>query len=133
MTATELLPPTQQLPPGAAARWMRACVSEAEALQDFDAELLPTTNDPAANARAEKLRAAWTRWADEAETLLERIDDDPSLDSHDRQKLAGMIRLARGLVRRDPAELRGRQERMAAGNYVTREEARRELGLPRRR
>ena len=133
MTATDLLPPTQQLRPGAAARWVRACVAEAEALQDFDADLLPVDDSPAAESRAAQLRAAWTRWADEAETLLNRVGDDPSLAPFDRQKLGAMVRLTRALVRQDPAELRRRQQRVESGDFVTREEARRELGLPHRR
>ena len=133
MTATDLLPPTQQLAPGAAARWVLACVSEAEALQDFDADLLPTDDTPASAARAAELRVAWSRWADEAETLLSRVGDDESLAPLERRKLEAMIRIARSLVAQDPAELRRRESRLDDGGAVTREEARRELGLPHRR
>ena len=133
MSAIDLLPPTQQLRPGAASRWVRASMAEAEALQDFDADLLPVSDTPETAARAAKLRVAWSRWADEAETLVSRVGEDQSLAPVDRQKLMGMVRLAHALVRQDPAELRRRQERVEAGDVVTREEARRELGLPHRR
>ena len=131
MVAAELLPKTDA-PAGTAARWVRACLAEAEALDSLAGEMFPMTEDPAADARAAEVRRVWECWADEAEAVLDRVGDAPDLDPRQRQMLAGTIRVMRNVIQKEPALMRRRYRAMEAGEYVTGEEARRELGLPRR-
>ena len=131
MTLADLLPPPPSaLPRHAAARLLAACVAEFEALQTFDDETLTFETGPAEVARMRHLRAAWSRWADDAETALRRIEDDPSVDPEAvRRLLRDHVAHARYVVGVDVDEMRRRYERAQAGEYITREEARRALGL----
>ena len=134
MIATTLLPPrSERLPRDAAGRMFAACMADYEALKTLDGRLTPLTEDPEDNRRARDLRDAWGQWADEAQAVLDRIEGDRSVHPLDRQKLAGLIGHGRAVARADVAELRRRYHAAQDGDYVTSEEARRELGLPPRR
>ena len=129
MPPAHLLP--DPLPAGAANRLVRTCLAEADALDTLAPVLFPLLQDPAAEAKAEEARRTLLGWADEAQALFDRVCDAPDLDPIERQKLAAVIRLNR----RPPistTEFRRRVARVEAGEYITREEARRELGLPHR-
>ena len=56
-----------------ASAWTAAALAEAAALRTYDDRLTPTVDEPAKLADARTLRAAWTRWADEAEALLPNL------------------------------------------------------------
>lgn len=134
MHAVNLLPPPGGLSPEAAARWVDAALAEAKAMRDFDGELLPLdTDDPALLERAKRLRAEWGRWAEDAEQLRARVEGLPGVDAGQYRELCGMIGYGRILSRQSIEVLRERWEKVKAGDYVTGEELRRELGLPRRR
>lgn len=121
------------LPRDGAERLLAACKAEFAFLKTYDSETLALDPDPAKVARGDQLRAAWLRWADEAEPIYERLVADGSLDATELRLFLSDIRHARYLATRDRAELRRRLERAEAGEYITGEEARRELGLSRRR
>ena len=128
MILANLLPPSDRLPPDAAVRLVAAYAAEFEALKTLDPETLSLHEDPLTVRRAVELSEAWARWADEAQAVLDRISEDPALTAPDRQKFAGMIAHARHIAGRDAAELRRRLRAMDAGEFVPREQARRELG-----
>ena len=134
MIAADLLPPPpQSLPRNTAARLLAACVADYEVLKTFDNQTLTFDEDPARIARTRELRAAWGQWADAAQEVHDRLKDDPSLNDLERQKFKARIGHARHMIGVDVTEMRRRYERTLAGEYITREEARRALGLPHRR
>ena len=131
MIAADLLPPTDRLPRHAAARLVAAAMAEYEALSAFDGEALSLSEEPAAAERGRRLRAIWSRWADEAEALYDRVKDDPSLGEDDWLRLDHRIRVARRIKLKDPAAVRRKlAEDEANGAFISRGEARRALGLP---
>ena len=134
MTAIDLMPPPPAvLPRHTAARALAACVAEFDYLKSFEGQTLTFDTDPAKVARMDELRAAWARWADDAEEVFGRVKGDPSLAADERRRFEADIRHARYLATVDVGEMRRRRDRAEAGHVLTREEVRRELGLQRRR
>ena len=129
MIAASLLPATDRLPRHSVRRLYESCLADYEFLRTFNDETLTLSEEPAEVARAGELKAAWVRWADGAEAALRRMDHAPDVGEQDRADLARRIRFARHLVKRDPAEMRRLDAKAAAGGYITREEARRAMGL----
>ncbi len=134
MIADDILPPLPQaLPQGAAGHLLASCVAEYNALKAFDRETFTLDADPAKAARAEQLREGWRRWAEEADLLLTRLVGADAIATADRKQLEAMVFHARHIVRRDVELLRRRLKQAEAGEVITREEARRALGLRDRR
>lgn len=100
MHAVNLLPPKGDLKPSSAAQWVAAMLSQAEALQTFDEELDPLTDEGAAFERAHQLRAEWSRWVDDAESLLARLresgmSNDKRVESRHANRFPPRARLQR--------------------------------------
>ena len=116
-----------------AAKWVRACLAEAEALKTLDKSLFPPEPEPAADERARLLRVDWGRWAEEAAGVYRRVCDVPGLDADDLLRLRGEIGRGSYLARRSLENSREAVRRAEAGDCLTAEEARRELALLRHR
>ncbi len=134
MVATELLEPGS-LPKGAAAKSIANCMAEADLLRLYDHDLISfrQLEDADARLRSQRIRAAWLTWAADAQELVRCLKDAGVEESLDFQKLQALVRSVPKRAAVDVAELKRRYEQAEAGDYVTGEEARRELGLPRRR
>ena len=134
MNAATLLPATGGLTAETAAKWVRACLAEAEALKTLDKDLLQYDVDPEADARSRRLRAEWGRYAEEAAAVYERVKDVPGLDAEDLLWLRATAFHGRGLAKQSIEALRDRWHRAEAGiDVLTAEEVRRELALSRHR
>lgn len=135
MCSTELLDALDPLSAEAAERWVAAALAEAAALRAHDDVVYPATDDPAEMRTARRLHAAWGRWADEAEQLLDRLR--PARAAGER--IAGIDELsyaaarARAMLMLTPEVALERMEQVRRGEVFTIEEVRRELRLASRR
>ena len=128
MQAVELLPAGEALPEHVIERWVTAALAEAKALRDLDDQLYPADDDPARMERARQLHATWRQWADQTDTLLQRIaDPSPAQARPAVSELRRENGWARALLRRTPEMIRQRLKKARAGDVLTMEEARREL------
>lgn len=128
MHAVNLLPSTS-LSAAAAARWIVAALSEADALRDLNSELLPQSDAPADFERARRLRSEWGRWAEESQALVDRLRSEPDVDQDHLQALQLRVEHARLIAKGSSEEMKRRLDKAMAGDMKSGEEVRRELGL----
>ena len=135
MHAKDFLSALDELTPGAAERWVVAALAEAAALREHEDRLYPADSDVAAMAVAQRLHAAWRRWADDAQTLLDRIRAarDGGQLAHNSNELEKALARARATLQLTPERMNQRRMQARQGNMLTPEEVRRELGLSGRR
>ena len=123
------------LPPRTAERIVRACLAEVDALQTFGGVLasFEQLEDPEAKRRADAVRDAWRAWGTRTLKILDQLEAAGAKQSFEVKKLRAMAEGAPRFVKDDVAEMKRRADGVAEGEYITSKEARRELGLPRRR
>ena len=132
MNAATLLPATGGLTAETAAKWVRACLAEAEALKTLDKDLLRYDADPEADARSRLLRAEWGRYAEQASAVYEQAKDVAGVDCEELLWLRTYAFQGRHLAKQSIDVLRDRWHRAEAGvDVLTAEEVRRELALSR--
>lgn len=129
MVAVETLPKLPDLTAEQAEHWVAAALAEAKALRQHDEQLFPSTDDAAALGRAHALHDAWSRWAEGAEVLFERVR--PLLAA--RRHVAGAndldyaIGRARAMLQITPEDHVAAADQVRRGEVVSGEEVRREL------
>jgi hypothetical protein len=135
MHAENFLSALDELSPGAAERWVVAVLAEEAALREHDDRLYPADRDAVAMAVAQRLHAAWGRWADDAQTLLDRLrasrNGGQSVQKSDELEKA--LARARATLKLTPERMNQRRAQARQGDALTPEEVRRELGLSGRR
>lgn len=131
MHAQNLLTHLDELSPDAATRWVAAALAEAAALRAHDDQLYPPANDGGALEAAGRLHESWRGWADDAESLLDRLRQiGPGA-----QSVAGITDLeyavgrARAMLKLAPESMNEAREQVRRGEVYSAEEVRRELGL----
>ena len=127
LQSSGLLEHLEEFTPQAIERWLGAALAEAAALREHDDLLYP--HDSERQAAAEQLHAAWRRWAEEAQRLLNRAE----VASSNANKIAGMDTLrdvlgrTQAMLKLTPAMIAKRREQVLRGEVYTMEEVRREL------
>jgi hypothetical protein len=126
MTSTDLLPRRREV---------AAVLAEAAALREHDQQLYPLSDDPASVETARRLHEAWRRWAEQAERLVQRLATRAARGHHlyGLEDLRFTLGYAHCLAQTPPEELIRRRQRAQAGDVLTVEEVRRELGLAHQR
>jgi hypothetical protein len=129
MTAAQSLINLPALTAEQAEHWIAASLAESRALRQHDEQLYPTSDEANTMRAAEALHTAWRHWADDAETLLERIRPLLSAKCHiaGSRDLDYEIGRVRAMLRLDPATMLVREAQARLGNVLSIEETRREL------
>ncbi|HEV2294019.1 MAG TPA: hypothetical protein VGR35_09185 [Tepidisphaeraceae bacterium] len=129
MLAAHTLPNLPDLTAEQAEYWVAAALAEAKALRQHDDRLYPPDGDGSGLASAQQLRAAWQRWADDAEALLEQLRPKLRLKVHviGALDLDYAIGRARAMLTLTPEAVIFSREQMRRGSVQSAEEVRREL------
>ena len=126
MVAAETLPKLPDLTAEQAEHWVAAALAEARALRQHGGQLFPASNDATAVRTAHALHAAWSRWAEGAEALFERVR--PLLAA--RRHVAGAndldyaIGRARAMLQITPEDQLAAVEQVRRSEVVSGEEVR---------
>jgi hypothetical protein len=116
-----LLPQLGQLTPIGAERWIAAALAVAAALHEHDAGLYPI--DPTRLPVAERLHEAWRGWAEEAESLLLRINS-LQFNSSKLGELQDEIGRTQSMLGMPPKFIAQRHQQALRGDVRTLEEVR---------
>ncbi len=129
MLAAHTLPNLPNLTAEQAEFWVAAALAEAKALRQHDDGLYPQQGDDAALASAQQLRAAWQRWADDADALLAQLRPKLLLKVHviGAMDLDYAIGRARAMLSLTPQAVISSREQVRHGVVRSAEEVRREL------
>lgn len=129
MVAVEMLPTLPQLTAEQAEHWVAAALAEARALRQHDGQLFPAADDPDAMRAAKALHAAWSRWADAAEALYERVRPLLAARQHVARSndLDYAIGRTRAMLQVTPEGYLAAIGQIRRGEVVSGEEVRREL------
>ncbi len=129
MLAAHTLPNLPELTVEQAEFWIAAALAEARALRQHDDRLYPSQGDVSALAWAEQLRAAWQRWADDADALLDQLRPQLRLKVHviGAMDLDYAIGRARAMLSLTPAAVISSREQVRRGAVQSAGEVRREL------
>jgi hypothetical protein len=120
-----ILPHVSELTPIMAERWVAAALATARALHEYDRWLYPV--DPARLRAAEELHAAWRRWTEDAEALLQQIRTLSPAKIPDVDLLCDEIGRMGSMLRLSPTLIAKRYEQVLRGEARSFEEVRREL------
>lgn len=130
MVAVQSIPDLGELTVDQAERWVAAALAEARALRAYDDRMYPRDADPAGLAAADKIHAAWGRWADAAEVLEDRVRP---LVKTTRQPVQGIgdlgheIGRIRARLQVTPQSCVDGRDEVRQGRTVSHEEVRREF------
>jgi hypothetical protein len=107
-----------------------AALAEEAALREHDDRLYPgAAADADATASTHRLHAAWRRWSDDAESLLDRLGRaKPTVARSDELERA--VGRAKAMLKLAPERMNERRRQARDGQTLTGEEVRRALNIP---
>src|SRR6266550_746871 len=127
MHAQNFLASLNELTPRAAEIWVAAALAEEAALREHDDRLYPASEDAAAMSTARQLQGAWRRWADDAESLLDRLRGaDNGRAVAGWNELERAVARIRAMLKLTPERVNERRRQADEGRTLTGEEVRRE-------
>lgn len=129
MVAVDTLPKLPDLTADQAEHWVAAALAEAKALRQHDGQLFPESDDPAPVRAAKALHAAWSRWADAAEALYERVRPLLAARRHvgGANDLDYTIGRIRAMLQITPEDQLAALDEVRRGDVISAEEVRRGL------
>src|SRR3954469_14283182 len=123
MHAQNFLASLNELTPREAENWVAAALAEEAAQRDHDDRADPPADDAAAMTTAQQLRAAWRRWVDDAESLLDRLRGVPNgyavTRSNELERAVGRVS---AMLKLTPQRLNERRRQADEGRTLTGEE-----------